>query len=113
VRAAKIPRDQRILLFDFSKPVTRLRLFRVQRLTRWAGQLPPGGVLTPTGMAGGACGHYSFFRWRIWLHRHPADRPVPADMQAALRGEAPVPDWFMQGRQPGEGEDHAPSSSGN
>jgi hypothetical protein len=102
MEAAKIPREQRILLLAGATRVTRLRLLRTLYLTRWAGERPVGGVLTPTGLAAGFCGHYSFFRWRILLHRHPGDRPVPADMQAALRGEAPVPAWFTEGRPPGE-----------
>lgn len=96
MHATRIPRDQRILLLAGRKRITRWRVFRALYLTRWAGQLPEGGVLTPRGLAAGACGHYSFFRWRIVLHRHPGDRPVPADMQAALRGEAPVPEWFTR-----------------
>jgi hypothetical protein len=79
MRAAKIPADLR--------PLFRGR--------HWTGQLRPGGVITAGGgMAAGACGHSRWFRWQIWLHRHPGDRPVPADMRAALRGDAPVPAWF-------------------
>jgi hypothetical protein len=110
MRAVKIPREQRILLLDLEKRVTRLSLVRALYLTRWAGQLPEGGVLTPTGLAAGACGHYSFFRWKLLLHRHPGDRPVPEDMEAALRGEAPVPEWFLQGRRPGS-PDGEPAAS--
>jgi hypothetical protein len=96
VKAVKVPRGQRILLFDSKHPFAFL-------FKRWAGKLPEGGVLTPTGLAAGCCGHYSFFRWRILVHRHPGDRPVPEDMQAALRGEAPVPRWFLEGRDPDDG----------
>ncbi len=103
MRAVKIPRDQRLLLLAGETQVTRLRLLRALYLTLWAGQLPKGGVLTPTGLAAGACGHYSFFRWRILLHRHPGDQPVPEDMNAALRGQAPVPEWFTEGRGPDGG----------
>lgn len=99
MKATRIPRNQRILLLASGR-ITRLRAFRVLFLTRWAGQLPAGGVLTPRGLAAGACGHYSAFRWRILLHQHPGDRPVPADMRAALCGEAPVPEWFR--KQPDE-----------
>ena len=100
MKATRIPRDQRILLLAGLTPgqITRWRLLKVRYLTRWAGQLPEGGVLTPTGLAAGCCGHFSFTRWRFPLHRHPGDRPVPEDMQAALRGEAPVPQWFAEGR---------------
>jgi hypothetical protein len=97
VRAVKIGRDQRLLLLAGETQITRLRLFRALYLTRWAGRLPEGGVLTPAGLAAGACGHYSFFRLRILLHQHAGDRPVPEDMQAALRGRAPVPEWFTGG----------------
>lgn len=100
MHAVKIPRDQRILLLAGRRRITRWGLFRVQHLTRWTGELPPEGVLTPTGLAGGCCQHYSFFKLRILAHRHPGDRPVPEDMRAALRGEAPVPEWFSQGRRP-------------
>lgn len=103
MRAVKIGRDQRLLLLAGETQITRLRLFRALYLTRWAGRLPEGGVLTPTGLAAGACGHYSFFRLRILLHRHPGGRPVPEDMQAALRGRAPVPEWFTGGRDPDGG----------
>ena len=96
MKAFKIPADQRILLLDPRKRVTRLRLVRALYLTRWAGELPEDGVLTPRGLAAGCCGHYSAFKWRILLHRHPGDQPVPEDMKAALRGEAPVPGWFRQ-----------------
>ena len=87
--AVKIPLRSRLLLVGPRHPLSPKPLFQ-----RWAGQLPPGGVLTETGVAGGWCGHTSVFRWRIRRHTHPGDRPVPADLQAALRGEAPVPDWF-------------------
>lgn len=100
MKAIKIPREQRYLLLAGPAPVTRWRLLKVLYLTRWAGQLPEGGVLTPTGLAAGCCGHCSVTRWRFPLHRHRSDRPVPADMQAALRGEAPVPRWFIEGRAP-------------
>lgn len=100
MRAVKIPREQRILLMAGAPRVTRLRVLRALLLKRWAGQLPEGGVLTATGLASGCCGHYSFSRWRILLHRHRGDRPVPEDMKAALRGEAPVPAWFLKGRLP-------------
>jgi hypothetical protein len=110
MRAVKVPRRHRILLLDPEKRVTRLRLFRALYLTRWAGRLPDGGVLTLAGLAAGACGHYSFFRWRILLHRHPGDQPVPQDMKAALRGEAPVPEWFLQGRRPGASAGEHPAS---
>jgi hypothetical protein len=93
VEAVKIPKGDRVLLVNPEHP----RRFRFKR---WAGQLPDGGVLTATGLAAGCCGHYSFFRWRILLHRHRYDRPVPEDMKAALRGEAPVPEWFLKGEQP-------------
>jgi hypothetical protein len=98
---ARIPRDQRILLLAGRKNLTRWTVLRALYLTRWAGQLPPGGVLTPAGLAAGCCGHYSFTRWRFPLHRHRGSQPVPADMEAVLRGEAPVPDWFLEGRLPG------------
>lgn len=101
MRAAKVPFEQRILLINFDRPLTPWSMFRTLYLTRWCGQLPKEGVLTPTGgMKCGACGHYSFFRWRFLLHRHPELRPVPEDMLAAIRGEAPVPEWFKQGRPP-------------
>jgi hypothetical protein len=102
MRAIKIPREQRILLLPWSTPrrITRLTLLRAMYLKRWAGELPEGGVLTPNGLRGGCCGHYSFWKLRILLHKHPGDRPVPPDLQAALRGEAPVPEWFMQGGAP-------------
>lgn len=81
--------------------VTRWQLLRRLYLTRWCGQLPEGGVLTASGaLTFGWCRHCSFFRWRILLHRHPGDRPVPGDLQAALRGEAPVPEWFTKGGRP-------------
>lgn len=102
MRAFKIPPEQRVLLLDFTKRVTRLRMLRALYLARWGGKLPEGGVLTPAGLAAGACGHHSFFRWRILLHRHPDHRPIPEDMRAALRGEAPVPAWFLEGRGPEE-----------
>jgi hypothetical protein len=101
VEAVKIPRDQRILLLAGAKRVTLLRLLRTLLLKRWAGDLGEHGVLTATGgLAAGCCGHYSFWKWRILLHRHPDDRSVPEDMRAALRGEAPVPAWFREGRSP-------------
>lgn len=100
MRAARIPRDQRILLLAGRTRITRWDLLRAKYLTRWAGQLPDGGVLTPTGLAAGCCGHYSFTRIRTRLHRHPGDRPVPADMQAALDGTGPVPEWFITGGSP-------------
>lgn len=100
MKTFKIPPDQRILLLAGERRITRWKLFRIRRLTRWGGTLPEGGVLTETGLAAGCCGHYSLFRWRIILHRHPGDRPVPEDMRAALRGEAPVPEWFREGRRP-------------
>lgn len=99
MEAVKIPRDQRILLLAGAKHITPPRVLRTLYFKRWCGQHPPGGVLTPTGLACGCCGHYSFFRWRILFHRHPGDRPVPDDMQAALRGEAPVPQWFRKGER--------------
>ena len=92
MRAAKIPPKQRILLLAGAEHATPLLVWRTLHLKRWMGQLPEGGVMTPTGLACGCCGHYSFFRWRILFHRHSGDRPVPEDMQAALRGEAPVPE---------------------
>lgn len=102
MKAAKIPREQRPLLLLGHPRITRWRILQTLYLTRWSGRLPDGGVLTPTGLAGGCCGHYSFWRLRILLHRHPGDRPVPEDMQAALRGEAPVPAWFAHdGDEPG------------
>lgn len=101
MKAFKIPREQRILLLAGATRITYLHVLRTRYLTRWAGELPDGGVLTATGLAAGCCGHYSFFRWRILLHKHPGDRPVPEDMQAALRGEAPVPGWFTEGHPPG------------
>jgi hypothetical protein len=95
MEAVKIPRDQRLLLLAGAKHVTPLYVWRTLHLKRWAGQLPDDGVLTATNaLVAGCCGHYSFFRWRLLLHRHPGDRPVPDDLQAALRGEAPVPQWF-------------------
>jgi hypothetical protein len=100
MKAIRIPRGQRILLIAGQKHVTRLELLRVLWLKRWAGELPAGGVLTAAGLAAGCCGHYSVFRWRILLHRHPGDRPVPADMEAALCGKAPVPEWFLRGKRP-------------
>jgi hypothetical protein len=96
--AVKIPREQRLLLLAGAKRITRRRVLRTLLFKRWAGQLPKGGVLTATGLAGGCCGHYFCFRWRLRLHRHPGDRPVPEDMRAALRGEAPIPTWFLEGR---------------
>lgn len=97
MKAVKIPREQRILLLAGATRVTRWRLFRTLYLKRWCGQLPDDGVLTATGaLSGGSCRHYSFWRWRILLHRHPGDRPVPEDLLAALRGEAPVPGWFKK-----------------
>lgn len=106
MRAVKIPREQRIFLIDPGR-VTPFRVFRAMHLTRWAGQLPAGGVLTPAGpgrwsLAAGGCGHFSFFKWRVLLHRHPGGRPVPGDLKAALRGETPIPEWFLQGRAPEE-----------
>ena len=107
MRATRIPREQRILLLAGRTHLTRLDLLRAIYLTRWAGQLPEGGVLTPTGLAAGCCGHCSFFRIRIWLHRHPGDRPVPADMLAALDGTGPVPEWFTKGvPRPEQETDH-------
>ena len=101
MKTFKIPKDQRLLLLAGAKHVTRWRLLRTLYLTRWGGQRPEGGVLTDAGaLTAGPCGHYSFFRLRILLHRHPGDRPVPEDMQAALRGEAPVPGWFTRGGEP-------------
>lgn len=94
MNAVKIPRGQRVLLLAGAARVTRPRLLRALYLTRWAGQLPGGGVLTPAGLAGGCCGHYSFWRWRILLHSHRGDRPLPEDMKAALRGQAPLPARF-------------------
>lgn len=102
MEAVKIPREQRILLLPLDGRkhfLPGLLVWRTLHLKRWCGQLPDGGVLTATGLASGCCGHYSFFRWRILLHRHPGDRPVPDDLQAALRGEAPVPDWFLRGER--------------
>jgi hypothetical protein len=99
MEAVKIPREQRLLLLAGATHVTPLRVLRTLYLKRWCGRHPRGGVLTPTGLAGGCCGHYSFFRWRILFHRHPGDRPVPDDLQAALRGEAPVPEWFAKGKR--------------
>lgn len=99
MEAVKIPREQRILLLAGARNVTRFRVWRTMHLKRWCGELPEGGVLTATGLASGCCQHYSFFRWRILIHRHPGDRPVPADLQAALRGEAPVPEWFLRGER--------------
>lgn len=95
MRAFKISRDNRALLASCG--VTRPRF-----MLRWTGELPEGGVLTelPDGryrLSCGACGHYSLFRWRLLLHRHPGDRPVPADVEAALRGDAPLPQWFKAG----------------
>ena len=95
MRAIKLSRENRALLASCG--VTRPRF-----MLRWAGELSEDGVLTalPDGryrLAAGCCGHYSFFRLRILLHRHPGDLNVPEDMQAALRGEAPVPDWFRSG----------------
>jgi hypothetical protein len=103
MRAAKIPPDQRFMLLARPPgvPLTRWDVFRALWLTRWSGQLPDGGVLTPAGgLKCGCCGHYAFSRVRIWLHRHPQDRPVPEDLQAALRGDGPVPEWFREGGQP-------------
>jgi hypothetical protein len=94
VRASRIPRSERILLLDPAQPITRWRLVQALYLTRWAGQLPRGGVLTPTGMTAGACGHYAFTRWRFLLHRHRDHRPMTEDMKAALSGTGPVPAWF-------------------
>ena len=51
MEAIKIPREHRYLLLAGPAPVTRWRLLKVLYLTRWAGQLPEGGVLTPTGLA--------------------------------------------------------------
>jgi hypothetical protein len=107
MEAVKIPREQRILLLTGAPHVTYLRLLRTLYLTRWAGQHDTVLIATgfgPVGLASGYCGHYSFFRWRIWLHRHRDYRPVPEDMKAALRGEAPVPAWFRESRLPGPGE---------
>ena len=98
MEAVKIPKDQRVLLLAGAKHVTPLRLLRTLYLKRWSGQR--GNVLTPMGLTSGFCGHCSFFRWRILLHRHPGDRPVPDDLQAALRGDAPMPDWFLRGERP-------------
>jgi hypothetical protein len=96
MEAVKIPVRTRLLLMGPQHPLS-LRPF----LKRWAGELPPGGVLTATGgLQCGCCGHYSFWKRRILRHQHPGDRPVPADMQAALRGEAPVPHWFLERRDP-------------
>jgi hypothetical protein len=101
MRATRIPKDQRIMLLAGRNQITRPDLLRAMYLTRWAGQLPRGGVLTAQGgLAAGCCGRYSFFRVRIWLHRHPGDRPVPADMRAALDGTGPVPEWFTKGGPP-------------
>lgn len=100
MKCVKIPREQRLLLLAGETRLTRWRLIRAAYLTRWAGQYPEGGVLTPAGLAAGCCGHYSLLRWRFLLHRHPDDRPVPEDMKAALRGEAPVPEWFLNGERP-------------
>lgn len=97
--AAKIPLRQRILLYDGTRSAWR----SVARayLKRWAGQLPDGGVLTATGgLASGCCGHYSFWKRTLTRHEHPGERPVPADLQAALRGEASIPGWFREGRSP-------------
>jgi hypothetical protein len=93
VRAFKISRENRALL-------RACGVDRPALMLRWAGELPEGGVITvrPDGgyrMSSGACGHYSLFRWRLRLHRHPGDLPVPEDMKAALRGEAAVPEWFQ------------------
>lgn len=97
MKAARIPRDQRLLLLAGASRTTRLQVLRTLYCKRWCGQLPDGGVLTASGaLAAGCCQHYSFFRWRILLHRHRGDRPVPGDLQAALRGEAPVPEWFKK-----------------
>lgn len=101
MEAVKIPRDQRILLIpvDGKKHfLPDLLVWRTLHLKRWAGQR--GDVLTETGLTSGFCGHCSFFRWRILLHRHPGDRPVPEDVKAALRGEAPLPEWFLRGERP-------------
>jgi hypothetical protein len=97
VKAVKIPAAQRSLLLAGAGHVTGWELWRARRLMRWCGQLPAGGVLTADGgMAAGCCMHYSFFRWRIWLHRHPGTRPVPADLRAALDGRGPMPEWFRK-----------------
>jgi hypothetical protein len=95
VKAVKIRIEERMLLLAGEGRVTRWHLLRTLYLTRWAGQLPAGGVLTQSGLAAGWCGHGSFSRWRILVHKHPGDRPVPEDMNAALRGDAPVPRWFL------------------
>ena len=76
MEAVKIPRDQRILLLAGTSRATRLHVWRTLHLKRWAGQLPPGGVMTPTGLAAGCCGHYSFWKLRILLHKHPGDKPL-------------------------------------
>ena len=99
MQAAKIPRDQRYLLLAGAQHVTPWLVWRTLHLKRWCGQRPD--VLASDGsLTCGFCGHVSFFRWRIRLHRHPGDEPVPEDLQAALRGEAPVPDWFRNGQLP-------------
>jgi hypothetical protein len=108
VKAVKIPREQRILLLAGASRVTWLRLLRTLYLKRWAGHLPDDGVLTATGgLASGWCGHCSFSRLHILLHKHRGERPVPEDMKAAMRGEAPVPAWFSGNHQPEEGEPEA------
>jgi hypothetical protein len=103
MRATRIPRDQRIMLLPMDRKkhfLPGLLVWRTLHLKRWTGELPEGGVITASGgMACGCCQHYSVFRWRILLHRHPGGRPVPEDMKAALRGEAPVPEWF-RGERP-------------
>lgn len=95
MKAVKIRKQTRVLLYDPQRPKSRRYL-----LKRWGGRLPDGGVLTAEGaLAAGSCGHYSFWKLRILLHGHRGDRPVPSDMRAALRGEAPVPAWFRGGGQ--------------
>ena len=99
MNSVKIPWNQRYLLLAGRTRITLWQIAGTLLLKRWAGELPPEGVLTETGLAAGCCGHYSFWRWRIRRHEHPGDRPVPDDMRAAMRGDAPVPDWFLSGGQ--------------
>lgn len=99
MKAVKISRENRMLL-------RACGVHRPAFLLRWLGELPEDGIITrrPDGgwrMECGCCGHYSLFRWRILLHRHRGARFVPEDMKAALRGEAPVPEWFKNGKREG------------
>lgn len=96
MEAVKTPIRTRLLLMNPQRPLSPRPFFK-----RWAGELPLGGVLTESGgLEGGCCGHYSFWKRCILRHQHPGDRPVPADLQAALRGDALLPDWFLEHRDP-------------